>query len=109
MDWRLQMTDASLEVTLDMVRSHSIHTTFASGETRLLDFLCSSRNAGMALQTERQNMTQQSGVIAGSAAVMFAGAATTEGLVSAVMFVAATVTILSAFALYAVAYREREN
>jgi len=63
----------------------------------------------MALQTERRNRTQQSGVIAGSAAVMFAAAATTEGLFSAVMFVAATVTIFSAFALCAVAYRESEN
>jgi heme O synthase-like polyprenyltransferase len=63
----------------------------------------------MALQTKRQNRTQQSGVVAGSAAVIFATAATTEGLFSAVMFVTATVTILSALALYAVGYRESEN
>ena len=63
----------------------------------------------MALRTERQNRIQQDGVVAGSTAVMFAAAATTEGLVSAVMFVTAVVTILSALALYAAAYRERES
>jgi hypothetical protein len=63
----------------------------------------------VTFQTESQNRTQQGGVVAGSAAIMFAAAATTEGLFSGVMFVAATVTILSALALYAAAYREREN
>jgi high-affinity K+ transport system ATPase subunit B len=63
----------------------------------------------MALQTENLNRTQQGGVVAGSAAIMFAAAATTEGLFSGVIFVAAIVTILSALALYGVAYRERKN
>jgi hypothetical protein len=40
---------------------------------------------------------------------MFAAAATIEGLFSDVMFFAAIVTILSALALYAAAYRERKN
>ncbi|WP_254838833.1 hypothetical protein [Natronomonas marina] len=63
----------------------------------------------MVLQTESGNRTQQAGVVAGSAAVMFAAAATTDGLFSGVMFGAAVVTILSALALYAAAYREKEN
>lgn len=52
-------------------------------------------------QTESQSRTQQAGVVAGSAAIMFAAAGTTEGLFSGVMFVAAMVTILYALALYA--------
>jgi hypothetical protein len=63
----------------------------------------------MALQTVSQNRTRQVGVVAGSTAVLFAGAATTEGLFSAVMFVTAVVTMLSALALSVVAYLEREN
>jgi len=63
----------------------------------------------MTLQIESRNRTRQGGVIAGSAAVMFAAAATTEGLFSGVMFVAAIVMILSALALFALAYRERES
>jgi hypothetical protein len=63
----------------------------------------------MALQTEDLNRTQQGGVVAGSAAIMFAAAATIEGLFSGVMFVAAIVTILSALALYAATYREKKN
>jgi len=55
------------------------------------------------------NSTQQAGVVAGSAAIMFAAAATTEGLFSGVMFVAGIVTILSALGLYAAASRERGN
>ncbi|MEF8814428.1 MAG: hypothetical protein V5A55_11500 [Halovenus sp.] len=60
----------------------------------------------MALQTESQNRIQQGGVVAGSAAVMFGAAGTTEGLFSGVMSVAAIVTILSALAIYVAAYRE---
>jgi hypothetical protein len=60
-------------------------------------------------QTKSQNRTQQAGVVAGSAAIMFAAAGTTEGLFSGVMFVAAMVTILSALALYAAGYREKKN
>ena len=63
----------------------------------------------MAPQTESRNRTQQVGVVAGSATIMFAAAATTEGLFSGVMFFAGIVTILSALALSAAAYREREN
>ena len=63
----------------------------------------------MTLQTESLNNTQQGGIVAGSAAIMFAAAATTDGLFSGVMFVAAIVTILSALALFTAAYREREN
>jgi hypothetical protein len=63
----------------------------------------------MALQTENGNRIQQAGVVAGSAAVMFAAAATTDGLFSGVMFFAALVTILSALALYAAAYQDKEN
>ncbi len=63
----------------------------------------------MTPQIESRNRTRQGGVVSGSAAIMFAAAATTEGLFSGVMFVAAIVTILSALALYAIAYREREN
>jgi len=63
----------------------------------------------MTPQTESRNRTRQGGVVAGSAAIMFAAAATTEGLFSGVMFVAAMGTILSALALYAIAYRERKN
>jgi len=62
----------------------------------------------MALQTENSNRTQQGGAVAGSAAIMFAAAGTTEGLFSGVMFVAAMVTILSALVLYAAAYRGRK-
>ena len=63
----------------------------------------------MTLQIESRNRIQQGGVVAGSAAVMFAAAATTEGLFSGVMFVAAIVTIFSSLALYVAAYRERAN
>jgi len=63
----------------------------------------------MALQTESPNKTQQGGVVAGSAAIMFAAAATTEGLLSGVMFVAAIGTILSALALFVSEYREKKN
>ena len=63
----------------------------------------------MPLQAVSPNRTQQGGVVAGSAAIMFAAAATTEGLFSSVMFVAAMVTILSALALFAAEYRERKN
>ena len=66
-----------------------------------------SKMESMALQTKNRNRTQQGGVAAGSAAVMFAAAGTTEGLFSGVMFVAAIVTIFSALALYVAAYRER--
>jgi len=63
----------------------------------------------MALQTASLNRTQQGGVVAGSAAIMFAAAATTEGLFSSVIFVAAMGTILSALALFAAEYRERKD
>jgi hypothetical protein len=63
----------------------------------------------MTLQAVSQNRTQQGGVVAGSAAIMFAAAATTEGLFSSVMFVAAIGMILSALALFAAVYRERKN
>lgn len=63
----------------------------------------------MALQTENLNRTQQGGVVAGSAVIMFAATGTTEGLFSGVMFAAAMVAILSALVLYTAAYRERKD
>ena len=63
----------------------------------------------MTIQPESRNRIQQGGVVAGSAAIMFAAAATTEGVFSDVMFVAATVMIFSALALFTVAYRERTS
>lgn len=60
-------------------------------------------------ENESRDRTQQGGVVAGSAAVMFAAAGTTEGIFSGVMFFAAMVTILGALALFAVAYRDGEN
>jgi hypothetical protein len=60
----------------------------------------------MTSQTDSQNRIRQGGVVAGSAAIMFAAAATTKGLFSDIMFVAAIVMILSALVLYTVAYRK---
>lgn len=63
----------------------------------------------MTFQTGSMNRTQQGGVVAGSAAVMFTVAATTDGLFSGVMFVTAMGTILSGLALYAAAYWGSRN
>ena len=61
----------------------------------------------MALQTERKDRVQQGGVVAGSAAVMFAAAGTTDGTFSGVLLVAAVVTLLGALALFVAAHREK--